>query len=84
MEFEIRSAAENVQPGIKFLIENSSIFIMGNVCGSWIGKQYRKRIVTKPMVSKKVGGISGRALHEQVHTQRAARTGAWQQRRVVV
>jgi len=28
--------------------------------------------------------ISGRALHEQVHTQRAARMGAWQQRRVVV
>jgi len=78
MEFEIRGAAENVQSGIEFLTENDSVFVMRDVCGAWLGKQYRKRIVADPMVAKKVGGIGGRALHEQVHTERAARTGSWQ------
>ena len=84
MEFEIRRAAEDVQPGIEFLIENGSIFIMRRVCGSSIGEQHRERIVMDPMVAKKIEGLGGRILHEQIHTERAARTGAWQQRRVVV
>jgi len=78
MEFEIRRAAENMKPGVEFLGKDGLAFVMRNVGGARIGKQHRKRIVTDPMLCKNRGRIGDRILHEQVHTERAARTGARQ------
>ena len=76
MECKIRRAAENMKPGVEFLSKNRLVLVMRNVGGAWICKQHRKRIVTDPMLSKKGTAINAGVLHEQVHTERATRTGA--------
>lgn len=76
MKCKIRRAAKNMKPAIEFLSEDGVLLVMRNVGGAWICKQHRKRIVTGPMLSKKGTAINAGVLHEQVHTERATRTGA--------